>query len=137
MMLLSIKKRAEFLEIGKDNTRFYSHTILLLAQKTPQKYLINPATGKTDSFCRVGYTVTKKAGKAVIRNKIKRRYREAFRLLYKEYAQNHFDYIILCRREAPQADFKKLYNDLKFCFKGINRLLKTQNDAKENQENHN
>ena len=125
MLLLSVKSRADFVAISKDNTRFYSPTILLLTRKTPEKYLTNPRTGQIVDFCRVGYTVTKALSKkAVVRNKIKRRYREAFRLLFKDYAKNHFDYIILARKDVKTADFKKIYKDLKFCFKGVNRLLK-------------
>lgn len=124
MLLLSIRNRADFVAAAKDNTRFYSSTILLLARKTPEKYLPHPRTGEITNLCRVGYTVTKAIGNATQRNKVKRRFRSAFNLLFKNYANNHFDYIILARRNVKGADFKKIYKDLRFCFKGVKRLLK-------------
>lgn len=134
-MLLSIKNRADFVAASKDNVRFYSSTILLLARKTPEKYLASPKDGRIIDFCRVGYTVTKAIGGAVIRNKVKRKYREAFRLLHKEYARNHFDYVVIARKDAVKADYKKICDDLKFCFKGINKLIKNESPKSGNNQN--
>jgi ribonuclease P protein component len=134
-MLLTIKNRADFVAIGNNNIKFHSPTILLLAKKTPEKYLAGPKNGRVIDFCRVGYTVTKAIGGAVIRNKIKRRYREAFRLLYKEYAKNHFDYVVIAKKDAVTADYKKICDDLKFCFKGINRLVKNEQPNSDSGKN--
>lgn len=128
MLLLSIKSRSDFLALSQNRAhqpifRFYSSTTLVLAGKSLDKYLINPHNGKIDDFCRVGYTVTKKIGNAVKRNKVKRRYREAFRALYQECAKNHYDYVILARKDIADAKFEKIYSDLKFCLKGINYLV--------------
>lgn len=120
----TIKKRAEFLAIGKKNISYYSKSTLILAQKTPEKYLED----KSEDFCRVGYTVTKKIGNAVVRNKCKRRYREIFRSLAPKLAQNNFDYIFLARKEILNADFKKMKADIEFCLKGIKK--KIANDSK-------
>jgi len=124
MKLLTIKARADFVDLSKNNIKFHSSTSLLLAGKTPEKYLVSPKDGKINDFCRVGYTVTKTVGGAVARNKVKRKYREAFRLLYKEYAKNHFDYVVIAKKDATKTDYQKICDDLKFCFKGINKLSK-------------
>lgn len=123
MLLIPIKSRLEFVDLNKSATRFYSNTIIVLAKKTPQKYFLNPRTGELSSFCRVGYTVTKKVAKsAVVRNRLKRRCREAFRLVYKNYALEFFDHVIVVKKEAIDADFIKIINDLKFCLQGLRRL---------------
>ncbi len=124
MILISIKKRADFLTLSKTNLRFHSKTSLVLADKTPEKYLINPHTKSTDAICRFGLTVSKKVGNAVIRNKVKRRYRDIFAKLHKEnFTVSGFDYVVIAKQETSGCDFQKLYDDLKFCLKHINRLI--------------
>ena len=123
MLFLTIKKRHDFLRIGKENLRFHSKTTLILASKTPKQYLNNPRTKKVVDVCRIGYTVSKMVGNSVIRNRVKRRYRAAFKELFTNYALNHYDYILIAKKEVATAEYKKLYDDLKFCLKGITKLL--------------
>ncbi len=119
MIIQTIKKRSDFIKISKKNTSFYSKTTLILTGPT----LHNNLEQEKD-FIRVGYTVTKKTGNAVFRNKCKRRYRAIFKELAPEFCQNHFDYVILARKDIKNADFKKIRSDIKFCLRGIQRLLK-------------
>ena len=120
MLIETIKKRSDFLAIGKKNISYYSKSTLILAAKTSEFYLKN-----TDqNLVRIGYTVTKKIGNAVVRNKCKRRYREIFRKLAPELAKINYDYVILARKEILNCDFGQIQSDVKFCLNGINRLLK-------------
>lgn len=73
-------------------------------------------------FCRVGYTVSKIVGNAVVRNLAKRRLREAVRELMPQYAKLHMDYVIIAKREIAEQDFKKVCEDLKFCVKRIHNV---------------
>ncbi len=130
MILISIKKRSDFLNLSKTTLRFHSKTSLILAGKTPEKYLLNPHTQKIDEICRFGLTVSKKVGNSVVRNKTKRRYRQAFLQLHKEqFTNSYFDYSIIAKKEIVKSDFKTIYEDLKFCLKHIKRLIK-ENDSK-------
>ncbi len=130
MILISIKKRSDFLHLSKTNLRFHSKTSLVLAGPTPTKYLLNPHTKKIDDCCRFGLTVSKKVGNAIIRNKTKRRYRDVFSKLHKEnFTNNGFDYVVIAKNEIVNCDFQKIYDDLKFCLKHINRIIK-ENAAK-------
>lgn len=124
--ILSIKKSAEFLKIGKKGEKFFSKTLILLTLPTPQIYLPNLAENKkAQNFCRVGYTVAKTVSKsAVIRNLAKRRLREAVRALAPLHAKNHQDYIIIARKEIAQSDLAKILNDLKFCLTRIHKIIK-------------
>jgi ribonuclease P protein component len=135
MILVSIKKRPDFLKLSKSPLRFHSKTSLVLAGKTPEKYLINPHTKKSDDICRFGVTVSKKVGNAVVRNKNKRRFRNIFTKLHKEnFTQNGFDYVIIAKNEIVNFDFKKINDDLKFCLKHINRIIQ-ENAEKQSQKN--
>lgn len=131
MILISIKKRSDFLALSKSPLRFHSKTSLVIAGKTPEKYLLNPHTKKNDAICRFGLTVSKKIGNAIVRNKVKRRYRATILKLHKEqFTQNNFDYSVIAKQEIANCDLKTIYDDLKFCFKNINRLIK-QNEPKQ------
>lgn len=131
MKILSIKKSAEFQKIGKKGHKFYSQTILLLSSSSPQNYFQNLEQGKhARDFCRVGYTVAKTVSKsAVVRNRAKRRLREAFRALAVQYVKNHYDYVVIARKEISAADFSKISADLKFCLKRIHQPQKTQTNT--------
>lgn len=119
--ILQITKSSEFQIISKKGQKFHSKTILLITLSTPQTYSQDLTKNKNaKNFCRVGYTVSKSVGNAVLRNRAKRRLREAFRKL-SEIAQNHHDYVLIARREIVAADFANILNDLKFCLKRIHQ----------------
>lgn len=120
LKILPVRKSAEFQTISKKGQKFYSKTVLLLCLPTPEFYFQNLNSGKNAAdFCRVGYTVSKTVGNAVTRNRGKRRLREAFRALALLHAKNHYDYVLIARKEIAEADFKKIFGDLKFCLKRI------------------
>lgn len=61
---------------------------------------------------RVGFTVTKKQGNAVERNRIRRRLREAVRLTAGFAMKPGHDYVIVGRRDALTASFNELASQL-------------------------
>lgn len=70
-------------------------------------------------YTRVGFTVSKKVGTAVVRNKIKRRLREIFRE-YEDSIKEGFDLIFIARTNVPDISFK----ELKSAFHHILRVSK-------------
>jgi len=123
LKILPIKKSAEFQKIGKKGEKFYSKTAILLSLPTPSFYLQDLTKNKNaQDFCRIGYTVAKTVSKsAVVRNRAKRRLREAFRALA-PLAKNHRDYVVIARKEIIDADFNKISADLKFCLTRIHTV---------------
>ena len=61
---------------------------------------------------RVGFTVTKKLGGAVVRNRIRRRLKEAMRLAPDLEARPDHDYVVMAQREALARRFDLLQADL-------------------------
>ena len=61
---------------------------------------------------RVGFSVSKKVGKAVVRNKTKRRLKEGFRLLLPHLDQR-FNYVFIARNTAAECDYHVLLGSMK------------------------
>ena len=70
---------------------------------------------------KVGFSVSKKVGKAVIRNKIKRRLRECFRPWMGDVKTGL--YVIVARPSAAEAAFDTLQKDVRYLLKKQNALL--------------
>jgi ribonuclease P protein component len=69
---------------------------------------------------RFGFTVTKKIGNAVVRNRIRRRLRAAVRLAGKQ-AESDMDYVLVGRRAALSLEFDRLVADLLTGFTALAR----------------
>ena len=61
---------------------------------------------------RVGYTVTKKVGNAVVRNRVRRRLREAVRTYAAADMERGHDYVIVGREDVLAAPFDQLKVEL-------------------------
>lgn len=59
---------------------------------------------------RIGYTVSNKVGHAVVRNRIRRRLREIYRLHEAELARG-YDIVVVARMRASGADYHQLETD--------------------------
>lgn len=69
--------------------------------------------GDGEATIRVGITVTKKIGKAVTRNRIRRRLREAVRAVAAEAGEPGCDYVLIARAAAYDRAFPDLLDDLR------------------------
>jgi ribonuclease P protein component len=70
---------------------------------------------------RVGFTVTKKTGNSVERNRIRRRLRAAVKDSMSAEARAGFDYVLIARREAISAPFPALLDNLKRALKRLHK----------------
>jgi ribonuclease P protein component len=70
---------------------------------------------------RLGLTVTKAVGNAVVRNRVRRRLKEALRAATPLETQGDHDYVLMARREALGRLFAALVDDVRMAFRGARR----------------
>ncbi len=73
-----------------------------------------------------GFTVTKKLGNAVVRNKIRRRLKSAVANVAPTLAMPGCDYVIVARRAALAMPFPELQKDVTDAIASVNRRLERQ-----------
>lgn len=71
---------------------------------------------------RVGFTVSKKVGNAVIRNRVRRRLREIARQVIPERARADLDYVLVGRQGAIERDFTQMKQELVEALKRVKAL---------------
>ena len=69
--------------------------------------------GDGDPVVRLGFTATRKVGNAVIRNRAKRRLREAARALAPQLAVPGSDYVFIARMGTADRPWDRLLDDVK------------------------
>jgi ribonuclease P protein component len=102
----TLKRRSEFLRIRNGARHATSGFVLECRPRVAQ------ADNATTGGARFGFTVSKKVGGAVERNRIKRRLKAAVRDVVREHARSDFDYVLIARRPALDAGFAALVADL-------------------------
>jgi ribonuclease P protein component len=70
---------------------------------------------------RVGFTVSRKVGNAVVRNRVRRRLREVARLVIGQ-ARHDLDYVLVGRQGALSRDFTVLQQELVEALKRLKAL---------------
>lgn len=71
---------------------------------------------------RVGFTVSRKVGNAVERNRVRRRLREVARLVIPARGLVDLDYVLVGRQAALRRDFSALQSDLVEALKRLKAL---------------
>ncbi len=106
----TIKGRANFVRMNTSAARFVVSNFILQMMETPEI---------GEGSVRIGYTVTKKLGNAVLRNRIKRRLREAARKTIPTHAKTGHSYVFIARHKVLECDFTELVRDMEFAFSRI------------------
>ena len=100
-----LKTRAEFLHV-KGGARFAAPSLVLQARRRAAD------TGASPELARFGFTATKSLGGAVLRNRARRRLKEAVRLAGPRHAVEGYDYVLIARAGTVQRRFTELIKDL-------------------------
>ena len=117
----SIRLRRDFLSAAAGGRKFITQSFIVQLRLREEAH---PAPAQAIRF---GYTVTKKMGDSVTRNRIKRRLREAVRKAAVPLARPGHDYVIISRIKALDCPFEELLRDMEFAFSRIAANKKPSN----------
>lgn len=103
-----LKRRPEFLRVAKSKRKWVARGLILQARNSISTGRVEDDAGDV----RVGFTVSKKVGNAVKRNRARRRLREAALQVMSVHAKPGFDYVIIGRYATLGRRFDGLLSDL-------------------------
>jgi ribonuclease P protein component len=119
-ILETLKNRSEFLAV-RGGRRSSTPAFLIEIRERP--------TEDAGSTARFGFTITKKIGNAVIRNRIRRRLKAAFAATAPQHARPSCDYVVIARHAALDRPFAALLEDVARAFAALH------DNAKRNRTN--
>lgn len=134
----TLKKRSEFLETKKYGQIVHTSSFLVQYYLSPQTSNVNGSTAETQNLLH-GYTVTKRIGVAVVRNRVKRRLREAYALFLKTTDLNFIPLhqtlrlVIIAKTQIIGKSFEEIQKDMQLALQKIKRELSKQRATKSNE----
>jgi ribonuclease P protein component len=99
-----LRKRWQFLAVAKGRALARGSVLVQVAPR---------ADNPDPSLIGVGFTATKRIGNAAVRNRAKRRLREAARVLVPLHGLPAHDYVVVARASVTTRDWARLLDDMK------------------------
>lgn len=113
LALETIKKRPDFLAVRGGARASVPCCLMEAKPRAPGR-----GSGQGPRF---GFTVTKKLGNAVTRNRIRRRLKSALSQVAPRYARDGYDYVIVARPAALDKPFADLLGELTRALNGVHK----------------
>ena len=113
-----LKKRRQFLRVAASGRKWVTPGFVLQLDVRA----VDGEAGQADPTLakpRVGFTVTKKVGNAVVRNRVKRRLRAAVAEVIPFSSPASNDYVLIGRKQALERPFRSLTSDLKWALRKL------------------
>ena len=112
-----IKKRKDFIKVAQHGQKVIQSSLILQAAFN--------FSLPVNSY-EIGYTATKKLGKAHVRNRTKRRLRAIARELLPRQHLSQVQYILIGRYNTATCPFDKLQTDMQYAISKINNSLQKE-----------
>jgi ribonuclease P protein component len=125
-----LKKRPEFLRVAATRKKWVAPGLILQVKSHPA----DGQPARADGSLRVGFTVSKKVGNAVQRNRAKRRLRALAADVLPQHATAGFDLVIIGRRTTLTRPYSKLVGDLLKALKRMGISTDRQHQPVDKQE---
>ena len=114
MKVFTLKKRKDFLKAAKGYKVVTNGLVLQAALSFPMP---------EEECCFVGYTTSKKIGKAHIRNFVRRRLRAIVQQVMSDNALSGVDYVLIGRHNTAELNFEYLCKKVKKAIVEINQQI--------------
>ncbi|MBN2797310.1 MAG: ribonuclease P protein component [Clostridia bacterium] len=88
------------------NTRQFNH-VYKKGKSIVNKHIVMYYVKNTENYNRVGFSVSKKVGKAVVRNRVKRLLKESFRA-HEEKMKQGYDIVFVARVRLKDSTYKEV-----------------------------
>jgi ribonuclease P protein component len=113
--VVTLKRRSEFQRIRK-GARWATPAFVIEARQRGDE-----ERERASPHPRFGFTITRNVGKAVERNRVRRRLKAAVMSVQGDHARQDFDYVLIARRSALEAAFAALVSDLATALDRVNK----------------
>ena len=119
-----LRRRADFLRVAASRRRWSTPVLVVQAAPMPAARPGSPAANENCDL-RVGFTVSRKVGGAVERNRVRRRLRAAAAAVLPTQGRRGMDYVIIARRDALARPYAGLLVELATA---VSRVLSPSRD---------
>ena len=113
--VLRLKRRPEFLRVAATRRRWVAPGLIVQARQ----HRADEKSGFDEPFVRVGFTVSRKVGNAVARNRARRRLKAAADQVFPIRARAGYDLVVIGRAATLARPFSALIADLKTALKRL------------------
>ena len=100
-----LRKSKDFAAVRREGKSWADRRLVLVARRTGGEQ------------CRFGFSVSKRVGNAVVRNRVKRKLKEAARVELLPCTEPGWDFVVIARKDAADADYHRLNRSLQRLFK--------------------
>lgn len=116
-----LKRRSEFLEIAATGNKIVASTLVLQADFLSKNSKDLPVATRDLPMVTVGFTVTKKQGGAVVRNRIRRRLKAVAAEIFPRHGQDGWRYVVIGRHTAYDAPYEVLRRDMSYAIRKLTK----------------
>ncbi|WP_246499600.1 ribonuclease P protein component [Azospirillum soli] len=114
-MVGRLKRRPEFLAVAGTRRKHVAPGLILQVRRHDERQ--RPAPGEPP--IRLGLTASRKVGNAVVRNRARRRLREAARQILPAHAAPGHDFVLVARADTAERPWTELLGDLSAALKRL------------------
>jgi len=118
MKIVTLKRSAEFKRV-RGGARLAGSLFVIEGRPRPPTH--TESRTPDDGGPRFGFTITRKVGSAVVRNRVRRRLKEALRTLDSAHVRPDHDYVVVASRAAHDYPFAGLQDALREAFERLHR----------------
>ena len=114
---LRLKRRRDFLRLARSGRKWAAPGLVLQAQSRPEG--LETTQGTDTVSMRIGFTVSRKVGNAVVRNRARRRLKAAAENIFPAHGKPGFDYVVIGRAATPVRPWAALQDDMVAALKKV------------------